>query len=204
MRIAIFGATGRTGILTVYQALDKGHIVTAYARNPSKVTITHRNITVIQGELSDYERIKEAVAGQDAVICTLGVYSRKPSTILSDGTRNIVKAMEEYSVKRLICLSSVGLLGNDAGFLFGRIIIPLFLDEEFKDKKRQMKVIWDSGLEWIIIRPSFLTDAPKTGKYRITAHVPLSRNVPRADVADFMLKLLTDKQYDGQMPAISS
>jgi putative NADH-flavin reductase len=204
MRIAIFGASGRTGILAVYQALDKGHSVTAYARDASKVTITHKNIRIVQGELSDYAKIKEAVEGQDAAICTLGVDGRKASTLLSDGTKNIMRAMEECNVKRFICMSSAGIQGNDAGFLFGKILIPLLLNEVFKDKKRQMNVIRESNLDWVIIRPTSLTDSPKTGRYRITAGPPLSRSVPRADVADFMLKLLTDKQYDRQMPAISS
>ena len=100
-------------------------------------------------------------------------------------------------------MSSAGVLGNDAGFFFGKIIIPLLLREVFKDKIRQMKIIQDSSLDWVIIRPSGLTDSPKTGKYKISMDAPLSRSVPRADVADFMLKLLTDKKYDRQMPAIS-
>jgi putative NADH-flavin reductase len=204
MRIAIFGATGRTGIVTVYQALDKGYIVTAYARKASRVTITHKNLTVIEGELSDLSKIKEAVKGQDAVISTLGVESRKPTTILSEGTGNIIQAMAGHGIKRFICMSSSGILGNDAGFLYDKILIPLYLRETFKDKIRQMKIVQESNLDWVIVRPTTLTDSPKTGRYRVTMDKPLSRSVPRADVADFMLKLLTDKQYDRQMPAIAS
>jgi len=204
MKIAIFGASGRTGILTVYQALDKGHQVTAFARNPTSVTIQHKNFRVIQGDILDYEKVKQAVEGQESVISALGVESRKPTTVLSEGTQNILRAMEELNVPRFICMSSAGILGDDAGFLFGKIIMPLFLREVFKDKVRQMEVIQKSKVEWVIIRPTGLTDAPKTGKYKITAGPPLSWKIPRADVADFMLKLTTDKQYDRQMPAIAS
>jgi putative NADH-flavin reductase len=204
MKIAIFGATGRTGLLTLYQALDKGHIVTAFARKPEALAITHKNIRVVQGDILDYPKVKAAVEGQDAVISALGVESRKPTIILSQGTKNILSAMEECYVKRFICMSSAGILGNDAGFIFGKIIIPLLLKEVFKDKVRQMKLIQDSSMDWVIIRPSGLTDSPKTGKYKISMEAPLSRSVPRADVADFMLKLITDKQYERLMPAISS
>ena len=100
-------------------------------------------------------------------------------------------------------MSSAGILGNDAGFLFGKIIMPLFLKQVFIDKVRQMKLLQESKLDWVIIRPTGLTDAPKTGKYKITAGAPGSLRIPRADVADFMLKLITDKQYDRQMPAIA-
>ena len=204
MKIAIFGASGRTGILTVYQALDKGHVVTAFTRKYSSVTIQHKNLKVIQGDILEYDKVKEAVEGQDAIISTLGVESRKPTTVLSEGTKNILKAMEVCNVSRFICMSSAGILGNDAGFLFGKIILPLLLKQVFIDKIRQMKIIQESSLEWVIIRPTGLTDAPKTGKYKITMGAPASRRIPRADVADFMLKLITVKQYDRQLPAIAS
>jgi putative NADH-flavin reductase len=204
MKIAIFGASGRTGILTVYQALDKGHLVTAFARNASAVTIQHKNLRIVQGDILDYEKVKQAVEGQDIIICTLGVESRKPTTVLSEGTRNIIHAMEETRVNRFICMSSAGILENDAGILFGKIIMPLFLRQVFLDKKRQMQIILESPLDWVIIRPTSLTDAPKTGKYKITTGPPASGKIPRADVADFMLKLITNKQYDRQMPAIAS
>lgn len=204
MKIAIFGASGRTGILTVYQALDKGHTVTAFARKPAMVTITHKNIRVVKGDILDFASVRAAVEGQVAVISALGVESRKPTTVLSEGTANILRAMEECQINRFICMSSAGILGNDAGFFFGKIVIPLLLREVFKDKIRQMNIIRDSSPDWVIVRPSALTDSPKTGRYKISMDAPLSRSVPRADVADFMLKLLTDKQYDRQMPAISS
>jgi putative NADH-flavin reductase len=204
MKITIFGASGHTGILTVYQALDKGHQITAFARKISTVTIEHKNLRVIQGDILEYDKVKQAIEGMDVIISALGVESKKPNTILSDGTRNILKAMEEAKVNRFICMSSAGILGNDAGFFFGKIIIPLFLKQVFIDKVRQMKVIMESSAEWVIVRPSGLTDAPKTGKYKITMGAPVSKRIPRADVADFMLKLTTDKQYDRQMPAISS
>jgi len=204
MKIAIFGASGRTGILTVYQALDKGHQVTAFARKFSSVTIQHKNLRVVQGDIMEYDKVKQAVEGQDVIISALGVETRKPNTVLSEGTRNILRAMEEWKVNRFICMSSAGILGNDAGFLFGKIIMPLFLKQVFSDKVRQMNIIRESNLDWVIIRPAGLTDAPKTGKYKITMGSPVSRRIPRADVADFMLKLMTDKQYDRQMPAISS
>ncbi len=204
MNIARFGASGKTGILTVYQALEKGHLVTAFARNPASVTIQHKNLCVVQGDILEYEKVLQAVQGQEAVISALGVESRKKSTVLSDGTKNIVRAMEASGIKRFICLSSAGIMKNDGGFVFGKIIIPLFLRETFADKIRQMEAISKSSLDWVVIRPSGLTDAPKTGKYKIRPDKPGSPTVPRADVADFMLKLLTDKQYDHTAPAISS
>jgi putative NADH-flavin reductase len=204
MKIAVFGASGKTGILIVYQALNQGHVVTAFARDPSKVTIQHKNLRVVRGDVLEPENVLLAVENQDAVLCALGSDINKPNTMLSQGTANILRAMESAGVKRFICMSSAGILGNDAGFWFGKIIMPLFLRHVFEDKKRQVNVIKQSNVEWVIIRPTGLTDAPKTNTYKINLDIPTSRSIPRADVADFMLKLLTDKKYDGKMPAISS
>ena len=204
MKIAVFGASGRTGIVTVYQALDKGYEVNAFAREAYNVTIQHPKVTIIQGDILEYDKVKQAVEGTDAVIVTLGMDGNKPIRTLSDGTANIIKAMKEGGVKRLICMSSAGILGNDTHPVFGKIIIPLFLNNVYRDKKLQMEIIRESELEWVIIRPPRLTQSPKTGKYQLTEGRPGTRSVPRADVADFMLKLLTNKSYDGKMPAIAS
>ncbi|MCX6266219.1 MAG: SDR family oxidoreductase [Bacteroidetes bacterium] len=204
MNIVVFGASGKTGILIVYQALNQGHTVTAFARQPSKVTIQHKNLHTVQGDIGEFDKVRSAIEGQDAVLCALGVDKNKPNTVLSEGTRNILKAMQSTGVKRIICMSSAGILGNDSGFWFGKIFMPLFLRHVFEDKKRQAKIIEESSAEWVIIRPTGLTDAPKTNTYKINPGIPTSRSIPRADVADFMLKLLTNRNYDRQMPAISS
>ncbi|MBL7138693.1 MAG: NAD(P)H-binding protein, partial [Bacteroidales bacterium] len=155
-------------------------------------------------DILEYEKVKQAVEGTDAVIVTLGQDGNKPLHTLSDGTANIIKAMKEEGVKRLICMSSAGILGKDTHPVFGKIIVPLLLNNVYKDKRRQMEIIRESGLEWVIIRPPRLTQAPKTGRYQLTEGRPGTRSVPRADVADFMLKLLSNKNYDGKMPAIAS
>lgn len=200
----MFGASGKTGILIVYQALNQGHYVTAFARQASRVTIQHKNLHVVVGDVTDIETVRMAVAGQDAVLCALGVAGNRPNTILSQGTGNILRAMEETGVKRFICMSSAGILGNDGGFWFGKVIMPLFLGHVFADKRRQAEVVRQNKAEWVILRPVGLTDAPKTGAYKVNDGNPTSRTIPRADVADFMLKLMTNKQYDYKMPALSS
>ena len=127
MKIAVFGASGRTGLELVFQALNQGHEVNAFTRKADKVTISHKNIRILQGELSDAGKVKQAIEGCDVVMSTLGMDKNNKSTALSDGTAGILKAMEMWGVKRFICMSSAGVLGNDGGFWFGRVIVPLFL-----------------------------------------------------------------------------
>ncbi len=203
MNLCVFGASGRTGLLIVFQALHQGHRVTAFARNAAKVTIRHQNLTVIEGELTDFETIKRAVAGHDAVLCALGADRGNPGNVLSHGTETIIRAMEVTGVKRLICMSSAGILGNDAGFWFGKVIVPLFLRRVFAEKRKQAEIIRNSKLEWVIVRPVQLTDSPRTGSYKINPDIPASHTVPRADVADFMIRCASSKQYDYTLPALS-
>jgi len=68
MRITIFGATGGTGKQLVEQALAEGNEVVAFARKPSKLNIMDKNLTIVQGELTDEALIENAVKGADAVI----------------------------------------------------------------------------------------------------------------------------------------
>jgi putative NADH-flavin reductase len=88
----------------VDQLLAAGHIVTAYVRNPAKLTTTHPNLTVIQGELDDPTGVAGAVDGADAVISALGPTLRRGATgaPISDGTRTIISAMKAAGVRRFM------------------------------------------------------------------------------------------------------
>src|SRR6185295_740494 len=102
-RVLILGATGGTGRQLVQQALDRGLSVTALARDPSRLRIEHPRLKVIQGDVLDERSVDAAVRGQDAVVSALG-HKRyfRPTRILSDGTRNVVRAMEAHGVRRLV------------------------------------------------------------------------------------------------------
>jgi putative NADH-flavin reductase len=202
-KILIVGATGGTGLQLVKQALDLGHQVTALVRKPEKLNIQHPNLRVIKGNVLDYESVKSAATGQNAVVSALG-HKRwfYPSKILSAGTRNILRAMKECKVPRFICESSLG-VGSSVGrlgLLYIFLIVPLILPFYLWDKVRQEKLIEESEADWVIVRPGVLKNLPSRGKYRHGHNVGnfiWTVRVSRADVADFMLKQLTDDAYVG-------
>src|SRR5437870_10522259 len=138
MNLLIFGATGGTGRHLIEQALAQGHHVTAFARSPEKVTTQHPNLKVVKGDMLDYESVAAAMPGHDAVLSALGVYLFKKNTVLSDGTRNIIQAMEAHGVKRFICESSLGIADSrDQMSLFAEFVFyPLLLRHFFPDKER--------------------------------------------------------------------
>lgn len=208
-RLLVVGATGGTGRELVVQALERGYTVTAFARNPAALRIEHPRLRVIAGNVLDETSLDGAMRGQDAVVSALG-HRRYlgPSRILSDGTRNLLRAMAAHNVRRFVCETSLG-LGSSAGRMglyYTFFVIPVVLPFYFWDKTRQERVIAASALDWIIVRPGALTNRPKRGRYR---HGPRIGNffgtvrVSRADVAEFMLNHLTDNQYLRSAPGVS-
>jgi len=130
------------------------------------------------------------------------------NTKLSDGTRNIVRLMEQHDVKRFVCQSSLG-VGDSRGklgFLYNFFLIPLFLRNLFADKALQESLVRQSGLDWIIVRPTALTNGPRKGAYRAgsdVGHWFLPTKISRADTADFMLKQVTATDYLRQTPGLA-
>ena len=208
-KILIVGATGGTGRQLVQQALDLGHQVTALVRTPEKLKIDHPNLRVIKGDVLDYASVKSATQGQNAVVSALG-HKRwfYPNKILSEGTRNILRAMKECNVPRFICESSLG-LGSSVGrlgLLYTFFIVPVILPFVFWDKVRQEKLIEESEMDWVIVRPGVLKNSPARGKYRHGHNLGnfiWTVRISRTDVADFMLKQLTDDAYVGTAVAVA-
>ena len=209
MKLLIIGATGGTGRALVEQALAQGHSVTAFVRNSRKVRTTHEHLTIAEGNVLDYDSVERAVIGKDAVLSALG-HKRWiiPTTILSEGTSNIIRAMEKHGVKRFYCETSLG-VGNSRcrlGLYHTLFVIPFIIYFYFRDKERQERLIKESSLDWVIVRPAQLTNGKKRGVYRhgkdIGSYIFTAR-ISRADVADFMLRQLTDDSYLRQTPGVS-
>jgi putative NADH-flavin reductase len=108
MKIVLFGASGRFGQIIMKQALDAGHIVTAFARSPSKVKIDHPNLTLFQGDATDAGAVEKTISGQDAVISALGP-SRPPEPhMMETAAKNIVAGMKKHGVTRLVSTAGAG------------------------------------------------------------------------------------------------
>jgi putative NADH-flavin reductase len=205
MKIAIFGSTGGTGKELVKQGLELDYEVTAFARTPEKLDeFIHENLKIICGDVFNLDDVEKAIIGQDAMLSALGNPTLKPNNTTSEGTRNIVKAMQTHNVKRLICETSLGVGDSreQAGFFFSKIIIPTLLKNAIADKEIQEQIIRESDLDWTIVRPGGLKDSPKTSKYRAGLDKNISGNISRADVAEFMLKQIDSDEFLRKCPVI--
>ena len=210
MKLLIIGGTGKTGRELIQQGLEQGHDITALVRKPERLKYDHPKLRVIKGNVLIPDTLETAVRSQDAVLSALG-HKRFiiKTSILSEGTRNIIHAMDKYGVSRLICITSLGI--NDSRFKLGLyytlFTIPVILLFYFLDKSKQEKLIMNSKLDWTIVRPGQLTNGKKRLKYK---HGPnlgsyiLTKMISRADVAHFMLSQLDDKTYLHKPPGITN
>ena len=200
-RVLIVGATGGTGRQLVEQALERGHVVTALARGPSALHVEHPRLTVVRGNVLDYPSVEAAVRGQDAVVSALGHKQFfRPTRTLSEGTRNVLRAMETHRVRRFVCETTLG-IGASAGRMglyYTFFVIPVILPFYFWDKTRQERLIAASSVDWVVVRPGALTNGAKRGGYRqghTVGSLLWTVRISRADVADFMLNQMSDNTY---------
>jgi putative NADH-flavin reductase len=206
VKVLIIGATGATGQILMREALAQGHEVTALARNPSAVASEDQRLRVLQGNALDASSVGAAVSGQDAVLSALGTRSARPTTLFSESTHNVIGAMDKHGVRRLVCITGIGVGDSKGhvGFLYDRIIRPFVVKNVYDDKERQEEAIKQSDLDWVIVRPAQLTDEPAKGEYRVyLGGSYTATTISRADVAAFMLAQLTDDTNVHKMPVIS-
>jgi uncharacterized protein YbjT (DUF2867 family) len=210
--IVVFGATGGLGQQVVEAALEHGHAVTAVARNPSAVRLQHDRLTVLRGDVLAPETLGEAMARQSAVILAIGGSNasrdrRTPSSTCTAGTRNVLSAMGEHGVSRVVAVSSWGVGESLPRIpLFYRwVIFPRILREDLIDKGRQEELLRASDRQWTIVRPSRLTNGPTARHMAVGERLRygVRASISRADVAEFMLAAVDAELFVHQTVEIS-
>lgn len=205
MNIAVFGGSRGVGRLVIEQALAQGHTVQALVRTPESFEIDDERVTAVIGNVLEPNDVSACVSGAEAVVVSLGSTGNNPDNVVSQGTQNVIAAMKEAGVKRLIVVTSLGVgdSKNQVPFAF-KMLMKTVLKKPMADKEIQEHYVRESGLDWIIVRPGGLTDGPATGDFQAGVDSSImAGQVSRADVAAFVLQQLTNDTYLHQAPAIS-
>ncbi len=190
MKFLIFGATGRTGTEVVKQALQEGHEVTVYIRNPLELPQSDR-LHRVQGELNELSKIEQALQGQDVVISALGHRSLRRSKMLTEFMIQLLPILERLSVKKFLYVSAYGAGDSraDYGWLKKMILLKGILKNPSADHDSAEKIIFKSSLDWVVARPGQLTDGVCLGRYQAKEKFGHSAlKISRADVAHFLLQ----------------
>ncbi len=212
MNITIFGGTGASGLHTIKSALDKGHQITVYARNPSKISFQHKNLHLIQGELTDTDKIDQVMEGTDAVISLLGPMNFDKSLPISNGVKTIIQSMHKHVVKRLVIAVSSSYRDPKDRFHFwidfGVWVLKVIARNSIlKEIKELGKVTVESKLDWTMIRLPKLSNQNPKGMFNVGYSGDGKVNnfwLSRADLGDFLVNQLEDKTYLHQAPIVSN
>lgn len=205
MKVLVLGATGGTGRLIVRDAVAKGYFVVAVVRSKARADLPGAEL--IEGDARDEATLARAMDGCDAVVSALGTgMGRREVDLLTVATRALIAAMTRNDVRRLVCISALG-VGDSrghGGFVFDRLFQPLLLSQAYKDKNRQEAAIRVTSLDWVIVRPARLTDDQARGSVRAVTNLASINGgkVARADVARFAVEQLTADTWVRQTPVI--
>jgi putative NADH-flavin reductase len=213
MNVTVFGATGAIGSLTVDELLQRGHTVTAYARNAAKVPAAWGDqVRVVIGDMSDAKAIDSAVADAEAVVSALGPSMDRKATGLPlvAGTRHILDAMTHHGVRRYIGHATPAILDpHEKPTPVTRLIgfLPrTFMRRAYDEITGMSGLVTGSGLDWTIVRFIAPKDTPKQPRVRagFFGTDKLGFAISRADIAAFTAAQVDDATHIGRAPAISN
>lgn len=204
MKVVIFGASGKTGTLVVEKAKAAGHTVTIFAHGGES---REDGVSVVAGDAGDAEAVRRALAGQDAVIDTIGGRTPYKHTDLeTSAARNILDGMKSAGAKRLIVISAMGVGDSveQAPFWYEYLLLTTFLRGSTKDKTNMEAVVGASGVDFVIARPPMLSDDPETGSVRVVADGAKAHKITRGDLAQFLVDQLQTDEHIGKRVTVAN
>ena len=209
MNVIVFGATGTVGRLAVSELLAAGHAVTAFARHPEKLELDHPQLSLHAGDALNAADVSAAVKGQNAVLVVLGAGASRRSRIRSEGTLNVIRAMQAHGPRRLVVQSTLGARDSwgTLNFWWKRVMFGLLLAPVFRDHELQERLVEASGLDWTIVRPGAFTDAPT--RRPVIEDVAATANgldlkIRRSDLARFLSRQVAERTYLHRAVGLSS
>jgi putative NADH-flavin reductase len=210
MKVAIFGGTGRAGQILIDRCIALGYSVVALARNPADLS-ARSGLTVHPGDIRNFDTVSKVIEGCDAVLSAVGSRTLKADDVLEVGIQNIIRAMHEHGVRRIVVLGAAGALHDAMKHqktqrrIFFWLIKSTFLKHPMRDSGNQERLLEASDLDYTVVHPPRLIDTEGTGVYRIADDgLPAEgMQIPRADVAEFMVRQLTGPTYIRKGPYIA-
>ncbi|EZA52406.1 hypothetical protein DMN91_011910 [Ooceraea biroi] len=197
-RVVIFGATGNTGLCALRSAVEAGLEVRAFVRDEAKVPDDLRSkVELTVGDITNAEEVSRAVDGRDAVVVVLGTRNDlSPTTVLSQGLRNIVDSMKAHNVELIsVCLSAFLFYKPDA--------VPAIFKDLNADHQRMFDMIKASGLKWVAILPPHIADTPRS-RYTVTFDSSPGRAISKHDLGAFLVECLRQPEYHRKVCGIAT
>jgi putative NADH-flavin reductase len=199
MKIALFGATGTIGQRILREALERGHYVTAIARNPSRISEKNEKLQTATGDATDADSIAKAVAGHDVVISTIGPSQPEDNlNIVIDAAHSLLEGLASAGVKRLLIVGGAASLEVAPGVLL--IDSPDFPAAWKGIAQAQSDALevyrsTQTDIDWTYISPAALIEpGERTGKYRTSDNqlVVNEKGESKISTEDYAVALLDE------------
>jgi uncharacterized protein YbjT (DUF2867 family) len=205
--VLLLGATGGVGRLTTEALRANGHHVVAFGRSAADRFESAEGLAPFVGDVTNAREVGAAMAGVDAAALTFGA-PMEADTVLhvpdlcEVGTWNVLSAMSKHGVRRLVCMTMIG-VGDSEGhgrFVFRNLVRPVLLGRIVQDREAQEALVRKSGTDWTIVRPTELNDDEATGDFKALENLEgvTASTIPRADVAAFLAAMVDDPTRVGR------
>lgn len=205
--IAVIGGTGKSGKYLVQALLKKGFSIKLLFRNPANFSIENPLITFVKGDIRNYESAYALLKGCTAVLSTLGQPKNEP-TIFSIATQNILRAMEEWSVQRYIVTTGISVNtpfdNKNPKAKFATNWMHENFPETTADKQLEYEILSKSKVDWTLIRLPLIQQTTENGTIAVDLEDCLGEKIYAADLADFMINILLEKQYIKAAPFLAT
>lgn len=188
MKIALVGATGFVGSAVLNEALNRGHEVTAIARNIDKITISNKNLKAVAVDVYHSEALSKTLVGHDAVVSTFNA-GWTNSNLYNDfikGSESIQQAVKRSGIKRLLVVGGAGSLEIAPGVQL--VDAPEFPAEykagatAARDYLNTIKK--ENDLDWTFLSPAIsLHPGERTGVFRLGTDQPVFDDKDQSDIS---------------------
>lgn len=198
-KIIVFGATGKTGQLICKALASKNMTVNAFVRKSSAHKIEGMGCHVITGDAMNAKDVHQALSegGFSDIIIALGSKDLKGSGIRSNGTKNILTALEKTADKPVIHVISALGVGESWAQLnwLGKLISNLLIKNTMNDHNGQEALIMNHSFPYHIVRPVGLKDGEAKGGVHVQNEGSMPSNfIQRSDVATFLVESLIENK----------
>ncbi len=208
LRILVYGATGKVGTQVVNEALERGHVVTAVSRDPSRIQQQHDHLSAVLGDLLSSVSIKNLVIDQDVIIVSVRGIVGKPkipeNAIQRIGVEKVVIVLREIGddAPRLIHVGGAGTLEVEPGVLYADKLPKIFLSKSLESEIQGQILALEylrtvSDVKWSYATPPRnFTNGKRTGTFRIGGDAMLedSRGKSRISRRDFAVALIDEAE----------
>lgn len=216
MKIAVLGATGRTGQVIVEQALAAGHQVTALVRRPEGLPIRHEQLVVLVGDARDPAIIDAIAAESDAVICSLGIPAAGTTRAEIDdsasvdvclvSTKLLFDALPRHGKRRIVLMSTHGAGGSNDGSAYVEWLRDLVKNRVYdKDDMEAFIAASQAPVDWTVIRNPAIYEGELGRPHEVYTRIELDRSsrVTYQDLAAFALSEVSQPRHIGQFLTIT-